>query len=88
MPVKLVIFDLDGVLIDSKDYHFEALNLALETKFKISKEEHIADYDGLPTLEKLKLLSKKKGLPNDKYDEVWKSKQINTLKILFKFIYI
>ena len=26
---KLIIFDLDGVLIDSKDYHFEALNRAL-----------------------------------------------------------
>jgi beta-phosphoglucomutase-like phosphatase (HAD superfamily) len=26
---KLVIFDLDGVLIDSKDYHYEALNQAL-----------------------------------------------------------
>ena len=23
---KLVIFDLDGVLIDSKDHHYEALN--------------------------------------------------------------
>ena len=26
---KLVIFDLDGVLIDSRDMHYEALNRAL-----------------------------------------------------------
>ena len=53
--IKLVIFDLDGVLIDSKDYHFEALNLALGEKYAIGREEHLNDYDGLPTIEKLKL---------------------------------
>ena len=60
--IKLVIFDLDGVLIDSKNYHFEALNLALGEKYAISREEHLKYYDGLPTSEKLKLLSEKKGL--------------------------
>ena len=29
MTVKLVVFDLDGVLIDSKQTHYEALNRAL-----------------------------------------------------------
>ena len=58
--VKLVIFDLDGVLIDSKEYHFEALNLALGEEYKISRAEHITDYDGLPTMDKLKLLSERK----------------------------
>ena len=28
--LKVVIFDLDGVLIDSKDLHYKALNYALE----------------------------------------------------------
>ena len=55
--IKLVIFDLDGVLIDSKDYHFEALNLALGKKYELSREEHLNYYDGLPTNEKLKLLA-------------------------------
>jgi beta-phosphoglucomutase-like phosphatase (HAD superfamily) len=27
---NLIIFDLDGVLIDSRDMHYEALNRALE----------------------------------------------------------
>ena len=39
--IKLIIFDLDGVLIDSKDFHFEALNLALGKEFEISKDEEI-----------------------------------------------
>ena len=78
---KLVIFDLDGVLIDSKEYHFEALNLALGDNYKISLDEHLSFYDGLPTLEKLKLLTEKKGLPANKYEQIWQQKQENTLKI-------
>ena len=30
---KVIIFDLDGVLVDTKIIHYEALNLALE-KYK------------------------------------------------------
>ena len=59
---KLVIFDLDGVLIDSKDYHYEALNQALGEEYSISREEHVSFYDGLPTKAKLELLTKNKGL--------------------------
>ena len=79
--IKLVIFDLDGVLIDSKDYHFEALNLALGEKYSISREEHLNDYDGLPTSEKLKLLSEKKGLPPNIFNQIWEEKQIHTTNI-------
>ena len=28
--IKAIIFDLDGVLVDTKRIHFEALNLALK----------------------------------------------------------
>ena len=84
--IKLVIFDLDGVLIDSKEYHYEALNLALGDKYKISQEEHIRDYDGLPTSEKLRILSERKGLSPNKFDQIWKDKQENTLNIFKKSI--
>ena len=56
----LIIFDLDGVLIDSKTMHFTALNLALESidpKYVITRTDHLALYDGLPTAEKLDLLT-------------------------------
>lgn len=78
---KLVIFDLDGVLIDSKDYHYEALNQALGSEYAISREDHASTYDGLPTMGKLKLLTKNKSLSIDRYDQIWKDKQTNTLKI-------
>ena len=79
--IKLVIFDLDGVLIDSKDYHFEALNLALGKKYALSREEHLNDYDGLPTSEKLKLLSEKKGLSSSTFKQIWEEKQRHTTNI-------
>ena len=59
--IKLIIFDLDGVLIDSKKIHFNSLNIALEYAGypHISYGEHLKKLDGLPTLKKLNLLSRK-----------------------------
>lgn len=82
---KLVIFDLDGVLLDSRELHFHALNAALmeqDPKYVISKEEHLSTYDGLPTKVKMKFLTEKKGLPASLYDQVWKEKQEATVKLL------
>ena len=71
---KLIIFDLDGVLIDSREIHYTALNTALaqqDKKYVINKDEHLSTYDGLPTSRKLKILTEEKGLPVNKYEEVW-----------------
>ena len=81
MDTKLVIFDLDGVLIDSKDYHYDALNQALGEEYAISREDHVSVYDGLPTKAKLELLTQNKGLPVDRYETIWRDKQEATLKI-------
>jgi HAD superfamily hydrolase (TIGR01509 family) len=85
MKPGLLIFDLDGVLIDSKDVHYFALNKSLElidSIYMISIEEHLKEFDGLTTYEKLKKLSIKKGLPKQKFDDVWKHKQIFTEELL------
>lgn len=82
---KLVIFDLDGVLLDSRDLHYHALNAALmeqDTHYVITREEHLSTYDGLPTKVKMKFLTEKKGLPPSLYDQVWKDKQDATIKLL------
>ena len=52
---KLVLFDLDGVLVDTKQIHFDALNEALAKNGypEISPEEHTLEYDGLTTEQKL-----------------------------------
>jgi len=84
--IKLVIFDLDGVLVDTKQYHYLALNSAIEKvaglKYIITESEHISTYDGLPTKAKLKLLTEKKKLNPSHYDSIWYLKQQETFKVL------
>ena len=85
MSNKLVIFDLDGVIIDSKDLHYKALNYALEEidyKYIISYQEHLSRYDGLNTRKKLSMLTKEKGLPQESHETVWQLKQEQTFKML------
>ncbi len=80
--IKLIIFDLDGVLVDAKTIHYSALNEALGEKYSITWNEHLSMYDGLKTKEKLRLLTLHKGLPQEKHLEIWKKKQEITLKHL------
>ena len=82
---KLVIFDLDGVMIDSRELHYDALNEALRKvgeKFVITREEHLSTYDGLNTTKKLKMLAEQKGLPVDKFDQIWQDKQKATFELI------
>jgi HAD superfamily hydrolase (TIGR01509 family) len=80
--MKLIIFDLDGVLVEAKNIHFDALNEALGPKYAIEWNEHLSKYDGLKTNQKLEMLTKEKGLPTELYKQVWDEKQRLTLKKL------
>lgn len=74
----LAIFDLDGVLVDSKEIHYEALNQALnevDSHYVISLDDQALIYEGLTTLGKLEILTKLKGLPKELYPKIWESKQ-------------
>ena len=85
---KLMIFDLDGVLIESRELHYNALNNALERigkEYVISREEHLSTYDGLNTTRKLELLSEKKGLNRNLFNQVWYNKQKATLDLIRDF---
>jgi len=80
--IKLIIFDLDGVLVDAKNIHYEALNESLPEKYRINWDEHISKYDGLKTNQKLDMLTKYKGLEKEKHTSIWEKKQIITLNKL------
>lgn len=80
--IQFIIFDLDGVLLDAKVIHYQALNEALPKEYKISWNEHINIYDGLKTKQKLQMLTEKKGLPIDLHEEIWKKKQELTISKL------
>jgi HAD superfamily hydrolase (TIGR01509 family) len=80
--MKLVVFDLDGVLVDSRHLHYTALNDALDPKFKIGIEEHLAKYDGVSTSRKLQMLTEEKGLPVELHNSIWELKQKNTIDLI------
>jgi len=75
---KLFVFDLDGVLVDSKEIHYLSLNQALEQvdpKYIINEEDQRTTFEGLTTNQKLRILTDTRGLPEHYYDQIWKSKQ-------------
>jgi len=84
MKTKLVIFDLDGVLVEAKNIHYDALNQALGDDYAISWKEHLSTYDGLKTFQKLDMLTERKGLPTEIHKQIWESKQKLTLQMLKK----
>lgn len=78
MANKAIIFDLDGVLVDSKELHYEALNLALKSvneKYVISREEQEETFEGMTTRSKLDILTYTRGLPKELHDYIWNLKQ-------------
>jgi len=80
--IKLVIFDLDGVLVEAKNIHYDALNDALGKEYAISWNEHLSTYDGLKTNQKLDMLTERKGLPTSSHTDIWIHKQKLTLEKL------
>jgi beta-phosphoglucomutase len=81
--IRAVIFDMDGVLIDARDWHYEALNRALTLfGFPISRFDHLVTYDGLPTRRKLEMLTRERGLPAGLHEFIGELKQSYTLEIV------
>ena len=81
--IEAVIFDMDGVLIDARDWHYEALNRALGLLgYEISRYEHLTTYDGLPTKRKLRMLTVERGLPEELHGFINALKQQYTLELV------
>jgi beta-phosphoglucomutase len=57
--IKAILFDLDGVLLDSPDWHYRALNKALGLfGWSVDYDYHTEHLNGLPTKAKLEHLIK------------------------------
>ena len=83
--IQAVIFDMDGVLIDAKEWHYEALNRALALfEFHINRYEHLVTFDGLPTRDKLAMLTKDRGLPLGLHKVINELKQKYTMEIVHR----
>lgn len=86
--IKLIVFDLDGVLVDARDLHYHALNDALVAcgyPF-IGRDEHLAKFDGRTTTAKLKMLVEANRIRSEDIDKIWKAKQDATVGAIQKHI--
>jgi HAD superfamily hydrolase (TIGR01549 family) len=84
--IKAVIFDMDGVLIEAKDWHYEAMNRALGLfGLEITRQEHLTTYDGLPTKDKLIMLSRDKGLSPQLHSFINEMKQQYTMEMVYNY---
>lgn len=82
--IKAVIFDMDGVLIEAKDWHYEALNKALGLfGMQISRYDHLVTFDGLQTKKKLEMLSMERNLPQGLHNFINQMKQLYTMQIVY-----
>lgn len=83
--IKAVFFDMDGVLIDAKDWHYEALNKALRLfGMEINRYDHLTTFDGLPTKVKLEMLSKRYYLPHELHQFINDVKQSYTAELVYQ----
>ena len=87
---KLIIFDLDGVLVDACEWHRIALNIALKeiAGFEITLEEHVKVFNGLPTRKKLQMLSSKKRLSPNLHNKIYNRKQEKTVELITSESYV
>lgn len=84
--IDTILFDMDGVLIDARDWHYEALNKALSVfGMAISRLDHLNNFDGLPTREKLKLLTIERNFPEQLHSFVNELKQRYTMQMVYQY---
>lgn len=84
MKYKGILFDLDGVLIDSKDVHYNAFSEALHSRtgITLSRSTHTERFCGLPTIEKLKILQNELQLTNVQVEDIFDLKQKLTKQLI------
>jgi beta-phosphoglucomutase len=81
--IKAILFDMDGVLIEAKDWHYEALNDALRIfGCEISLYDHLVTFDGLPTKHKLNMMSSLGKIPKDLHPIINIMKQKHTMRMI------
>lgn len=86
--MKLIVFDLDGVLLDFCEVHYETLNQAIcevaGFNYSISREEHETTFNGRSTRTKLAMLGERKGLAPLLFEEIFIRKQQLTASAVSK----
>ena len=82
--IKAILYDLDGVLVNATEWHYESLNMALKeiVGFEIGREEHISTFNGIPTNTKLDILLKQERISENQIEPIWQLKQEKTYDVI------
>ena len=82
--IKAILYDLDGVLVDATEWHYESLNSALKEicGFIINRDEHISTFNGIPTMKKLEILNQQGRIEKKMFERIWKLKQEKTFEVI------
>ena len=82
--IKAILFDLDGVLVDTKEIHYSALDQALLDYgiAPIPIEIHSSEYEGLTTKKKLEVYPQTKALSKTLKESISNKKQQYTLAMI------
>ena len=85
--IKAILYDLDGVLVDATEWHYESLNIALKeiAGFIIERGEHVSTFNGIPTKKKMEILNKQNRLSDTLFQDVWNMKQEKTKEVIEKY---
>lgn len=84
--IKAILFDLDGVLVNMPEGHYEALNRTLGYfGVEITREEHQNYFNGLPTRKKIEELERQGRLPVGLKEFINAVKQKHTKEIIPKY---
>lgn len=88
--IKLVIFDMDGVLVDACEWHRVALNDALRQvcEYEIPLQDHYSEFNGLPTKVKLNKLEQKGIINKDSFELIEKLKQEKTIEAINRLAFV
>jgi HAD superfamily hydrolase (TIGR01509 family) len=82
----MIVFDLDGVLVDACEWHRIALNNALKKvcDYEISLEDHYEIFNGIPTKVKLQTLTDMQIVKKEDHKKIYDIKQKETIKLIKK----
>lgn len=84
--IKAILFDLDGVLVDAVNVHAQSFIKAVKdiSNFEMTEEQHFKNFNGIPTKEKLKLLSEVGSISANDIPLIFNKKQEYTKDIINK----
>ena len=85
MSIKAIIFDLDGVLVNTRTLHYETFRQAYErvcSPSTLSWKEHCKDYDGLSTRQKLQKMLTNGLIQPEQSELIFQEKQAATINLL------